>query len=66
MKNLDFFVEFDGKQVLHKDLVEKIKDVWKESGKFVKDIKALEIYYKPSENTCYFVINQKEKGSIPV
>ena len=62
---LDLFIEVDGNKVLHKSLVEKVKDVWREEGKRVKDIETLELYYKPAEHVCYYVINGKTKGSVP-
>ena len=66
MKQFDLFIEVNDKKVLHKDLVEKVKEIWKNEGKKVKDIESLELYYKPTENTCYYVINTTLKGSIEV
>lgn len=63
---LDLFIEVDGNKVLHKSLVEKVKDSWKESGNKVKDIKSLELYYKPTEHMCYYVVNGKSNGSVTV
>ncbi|MCL1995244.1 MAG: DUF6465 family protein [Defluviitaleaceae bacterium] len=62
---LDLFIEVDGNKVLHKSLVEKVKDVWREEGNRVKDIETLELFYKPTEHICYYVINGKLKGSVP-
>ena len=63
---LDLFIEVNDNKVLHKDLVEKVKETWKSDGNKVKDIDTLELYYKPLENTCYYVINSKVNGSIAV
>ncbi|MCL1936726.1 MAG: DUF6465 family protein [Defluviitaleaceae bacterium] len=49
---------------MHKDIIDKIKDEWKSNGNFVKDILNIEIYYKPLENICYYVINSSYKGEI--
>ncbi len=59
-------VEYYGKKVDTKDLVDEIKMIWKEQGKRVKDISTLDVYYKPEEGMCYYVINGQETGSFPV
>ena len=61
---VDLFIEVNEHQVLSKDLVEKVKEIWKEEGNKVKDLQNLELYYKPLEQTCYYVINGTQKGSI--
>lgn len=59
-------VEYYGKKVDTKDLVEETKLLWKEKGGKIKDIHHLDIYYKPEEGMCYFVINKTETGHFPV
>lgn len=59
-------VEFQGKKVSDKILIDKVKETWKEVGNKVKDIKTIDIYLKPEESMCYYVINEKENGSFPV
>lgn len=59
-------VEFQGKKVSDKILIDKVKETWKEAGNKVKDIKTIDIYLKPEESMCYYVINEKENGSFPV
>ncbi|HIT88660.1 MAG TPA: hypothetical protein IAB62_13520 [Candidatus Coprocola pullicola] len=59
-------IEFCGKKVVVKDLEEEAKFVWKDAGKKIKDIKELDLYYKPEEGTCYYVVNGTETGSFPV
>ena len=59
-------IEFCGKKVVVKDLEEEAKFVLKDAGKKIKDIKELDLYYKPEEGTCYYVVNGTETGSFPV
>lgn len=59
-------VEFQGKKVSDKILIDKVKETWKEAGNKVKDVKTIDIYLKPDESMCYYVINEKENGSFPV
>lgn len=61
---LDLHIEAFGNKIEHKVLVEKVKDLWKADGNKVKDINTLEIYYKPEENMCYYVINTDVKGEV--
>lgn len=63
---LEMYVEVNGNKILHKDLVEKVKDVWKKEDNFIKDILSMSLYYKPEESMCYFVINGKHTGKISV
>ena len=60
---VDFFVEYGGNRVDYNSLVTKIKDNWKSDGNLVKDLECVEIYLKPEENMCYYVINEQQKGS---
>lgn len=59
----DFFVEFNGKKVNQKQLEDKAKELWKSEGNKVKDLKTVELYYKPDENKCYYVFNGKSGES---
>ena len=61
---LDLYIEAHGNKVEHKVLIEKLKEFWKADGNKVKDLKEVEMYYKPEENTCYYIINGDVKGSI--
>lgn len=58
------YVEYNGKQVEEKELIANIKKVWVENGNKVGDIKTLDLYIKPEESAVYYVINEKENGSI--
>lgn len=59
------FVEFYGKQVEESAILAAVKKAWTKSGKKVGDIKTVELYIKPEEETVYYVINGTEGGGIP-
>lgn len=59
-------IECFGGKVECKDLVNQTKLIWKEQGGKIKDIQTLELYYKPEENMCYYVVNTTETGSFSV
>jgi len=59
-----FFVEFYGKQAEDKDIIARIKEIWVADGNKVKDIKTLNVYAKPEEDACYYLINDDIKGKI--
>ena len=56
--------QFSGKSYTSEDLIKITKDVWKYdlNGK-EEDIKNIELYVKPEENTAYYVINGDITGS---
>ena len=58
----EFYVEFDGQQINLDDIEFAIKNSWKSDGNKVKDLKTLQIYYKPREHKAYYVINGESKG----
>lgn len=60
------FVEHYGKKVETRKLEERVKEIWKEQGGKIKDILFLELYYKPEENMCYYVINGTKTGGFTV
>ena len=62
----ELFVEHNNNQVSHKVITEKIKEIWKNEGNKVKDINTVDIYYKPEEQSCYYVINDEVKGNFSV
>ena len=55
---------FSGKSYTSEDLIRITKDVWKYdlNGK-EEDVKSIELYVKPEENTAYYVINGDVTGS---
>ena len=59
------YVQYLGKEINHQDIVKQVKEVWtKQLKKKVGDMKSITIYFKPEENTAYYVINDHVKGSI--
>ncbi|MEY8426202.1 DUF6465 family protein [Lachnospiraceae bacterium 46-15] len=59
------YVQYLGKEISHQDIVKQVKEVWtKQLKKKVGDMKSITIYFKPEENTAYYVINDDVKGSI--
>ena len=61
----EVFVQFWGKEVVVKDVVENIKKVWtEEMGKKEADMKNLKVYIKPEDNGVHYVINDEVRGFI--
>ena len=57
-------LQYADKNVTFDTLVENAQNVCQyDMGKNVADIKKLDIYVKPEENTVYFVVNDKELGN---
>lgn len=63
---VNLYVEYKGKKASSKELIEKVKDIWKEDGGKVKDLVNIDIYCKPEEGKCYYVINEDQSGSFPI
>lgn len=63
---VEYFLEIYGEQTNCKNLSDTVKDIWKAEGNSTKDLKALEIYYKPEEKMCYYVINGESQGGFQV
>ena len=56
--------QFSGKSYTPEDLMKIFKDVWKyDMNGREEDIKNVELYVKPEENTTYFVVNGSITGS---
>lgn len=60
----EVYIEYGEEQLLTERLVERIKEVYKAQGHRVSSIKQLRVYIKISEHKAYYVINEKERGSI--
>lgn len=60
----EVFVEYDASQIRAKDVVQQVKDKYKEEGKNIDDIRKLNVYIKPEDNAAYYVINDDENGKI--
>ena len=63
--NTEVYVQWLGKEVSEKDIVDSIKKIWtEEMGKKEKDLKDVKIYIKPEENAAYYVINGDVTGAV--
>ncbi len=60
------YIEHLGQQLDDKTLISKVKELWVESGSKLKDIKTINLYVKPEENTVYYVVNDTFKGNYPM
>ncbi len=57
-------LQYSDKNVTFDTLVENAQNCYQyDMGKKVADIKKLDLYVKPEENTVYFVVNDKELGN---
>ena len=64
-KPTEVYVQFLGKEVYAKDVLENVKKIWtEEMGKKEKDLKDVKIYIKPEENAAYYVINGDVTGAV--
>lgn len=59
---IDFFIEVGGKQVDYNSLVDIAKETWRAEGNKIKDLSSLNLYYKPEDGKCYYVINDATRG----
>lgn len=59
-------VQYYGQQVEEKTIIANVKKAWTKSatGNKVGDIKTVELYIKPEENTVYYVVNGKDSGAV--
>lgn len=63
--NTEVYVQFWGKEVYAKDVVESIKKIWtEEMGKKGEDLTDLKVYIKPEDNGAHYVINNDITGFI--
>nr|WP_297706703.1 DUF6465 family protein [uncultured Butyrivibrio sp.] len=57
-------LQYADKNVTFDTLVENAQNVYQyDMGKNLADVKKLDLYVKPEENTVYFVVNDKELGN---
>ena len=63
---IDYFVELGGIQTDCKSLSDIVKEIWRGEGNLMKDLKTMDIYFKPEENMCYYVINSDAQGKFQV
>ncbi len=58
------FVEFNGSQINQKELFTKARQEWKDVGNKVKDLETVDVYYKPEEQKCYYVMNRELENEL--
>lgn len=57
------FVEHHGHKKSVKEIEDMFKELWKEKGGKIKELGQVELYIKPEEKTCYYVVvDTDEKG----
>lgn len=57
------YVDYQGIHTDTKNAVDTVKELWKEQGNKVKDLVSVDVYIKPEENKCYYVLNGEITGS---
>lgn len=63
--NTEVYVQFWGKEVYAKEVVENIRKIWTdEMGKKPEELEDLKVYIKPEENGAHYVINGEVRGFI--
>ena len=59
----EVYVQFSGKEIYAKDVVESVKKIWtEEMGKKEEELEDLKVYIKPEDNGAYYVINGDTTG----
>lgn len=60
----EVFIQFQGREAVVAEVIEKAKREFVSAGHRVSSIKSLQVYLKPEENGAYYVINQKFAGKV--
>ncbi len=60
------FVEYLGNQIDTNVQMNKLKEIWKEQGGKVKDLKDVKLYINAEQNQVYYVINEDVTGSFEI
>ena len=63
---IDYYVELNGEQHECKKLSDIVKEIWKSEGNLIKDLDSMEVYFKPEEKICYYVVNGDNKGQFEI
>ena len=64
MKQMNFYVQWNGKEFCQADIVEKITAQWERRGNTKESLETLNIYLKPEESKAYYVANGSVQGSV--
>ena len=63
--NQEVYIQFWGKEVYAKDVVDRIKNIWEtDMGRKLEELLDLKVYIKPEENGAHYVINGEITGFI--
>ena len=57
---MEFVLQFAGIDKTEADLVNSVKETWKNSGGSEADIKKISLYVQPDNRKTYFVINDSD------
>ena len=60
----EVFIQYQGREAMVADAIEKAKAEFVADGHRVSTIKSLQVYLKPEENAAYYVINRKFAGRV--
>lgn len=60
----EVFIQYQGKEAVLAEAIEKAKAEFVADGHRVSTIKTLQVYLKPEDNSAYYVINQKFAGRV--
>ena len=60
----EVFIQYQGREAVVADAIEKAKAEFVADGHRVSTIKSLQVYLKPEENAAYYVINRKFAGRV--
>ena len=63
-KKQEVYIQFGDREVLEKDVLDKVKKAWTGTGKKVSEMIDVKIYIKPEEAKAYYVINEEVTGSV--
>lgn len=60
----EVFIQYQGREGVVADAIEKAKEAYVADGHRVSSIKSLQLYLKPEEYAAYYVINEKFAGRV--
>ncbi|MCI8484352.1 MAG: hypothetical protein HFH41_08435 [Lachnospiraceae bacterium] len=60
----EIYLQFHGKEIFTKDVMERAKQAYISEGHRESSIKSIRLYIKPEENMAYYVINEKIAGGV--
>ncbi len=58
----EFFIQYKDYEIRTEDIAQKIREKYIAEGHKASDIKELQVYLKPEENTAYYVVNHTDTG----